>query len=75
MDDYDVLLPLGKHLRVLQEHMGVVRCLHINEDRLVSGGDQSMVVVWDYKVDSLSISVRHILYMIKLLFAELESIG
>ena len=45
-----VCLFVGKSLHVLQGHLGVVRCLHINEERLVSGGDQQKVIVWDYRV-------------------------
>ena len=40
----------GEQLHVLKGHMGVVRCLHLSEDRLVSGGDRKMVIVWSTKV-------------------------
>ena len=43
----------GKALHVLQGHLGVVRCLHINDERLVSGGDQQKVIVWDYRVSMI----------------------
>ena len=45
----------GKALHVLQGHLGVVRCLHINDERLVSGGDQQKVIVWDYRVSIRSL--------------------
>lgn len=35
---------------VLEGHIGVVRCLHLKEDRLVSGGDRKRIVVWNVKV-------------------------
>ena len=40
---------------ILEGHIGVVRCLCLHGDRLVSGGDRKRVVVWDIKV--------HIMYM------------
>ena len=43
----------GELLHSLREHLGVVRCLHINNERLVSGGDQKKIVVWDYRVSAL----------------------
>lgn len=35
---------------VLEGHIGVVRCLHLKGDRVVSGGDRKRIVVWDVKV-------------------------
>ncbi|KAL8580762.1 hypothetical protein ACOMHN_018434 [Nucella lapillus] len=47
-------------LHSLREHLGVVRCLHINGQRLVSGGDQKMVVIWDYRAGKkLAVAHRH----------------
>nr|KAG5699726.1 hypothetical protein BaRGS_022124 [Batillaria attramentaria] len=41
----------GELLHCLQgEHLGVVRCLHINNERLVSGGDQKKICIWDYRL-------------------------
>lgn len=48
--DLSVCVCAGKLLHELHEHLGVVRCLHINDERLVSGGDQKKVVIWDYRV-------------------------
>ncbi|XP_076464176.1 uncharacterized protein LOC143296232 [Babylonia areolata] len=50
----------GELLHSLREHLGVVRCLHINAHRLVSGGDQKMIVVWDYRAGrKLNVAHRH----------------
>ena len=35
---------------ILEEHIGVVRCLSLGQFRLISGGDNKKLVVWDYKV-------------------------
>ena len=40
----------GKCLHNLEGHSGVVRCLHLNENTLVSGGDLRKLIVWDLKV-------------------------
>ena len=48
----------GEQLHVLKGHMGVVRCLHLSEDRLVSGGDRKMVIVWSTKVRGACTRVR-----------------
>ena len=32
------------------DHLGVVRCLHLDKYKLVSGGDQKKICVWDYGV-------------------------
>lgn len=34
----------------LAGHLGVVRCLYLDEFKLVSGGDAKKIMVWDYKV-------------------------
>ncbi|XP_025105940.1 F-box/WD repeat-containing protein 7-like isoform X2 [Pomacea canaliculata] len=50
----------GRLLHELHEHLGVVRCLHINDERLVSGGDQKKVVIWDYREGKvLKVAHRH----------------
>ena len=41
---------LGRCLWVLEGHIGVVRCLCLRGDRLVSGGNRKRIVVWDVKV-------------------------
>lgn len=41
---------LGLCLHVLEGHIGVVRCLAMKEDILVSGGDRKRLIVWDIKV-------------------------
>ena len=41
---------IGYCLHVLQGHIGVVRCIHLMEDRLVSAGDCKRVMVWNSKV-------------------------
>lgn len=48
----DLLLfpPIGRLLHTLYEHIGVVRCLSLRNDMLVSGGDRKKIVVWDTKV-------------------------
>ena len=40
----------GTLLHTLEEHIGVVRCLCLLGNRLVSGGDQKRIAVWDVKV-------------------------
>lgn len=56
IDNLLILIPIytyihtGSLLHTLTGHLGVVRCLHINEFRLVSGGDQKKINVWDYRV-------------------------
>lgn len=50
----------GEMLHSLAEHLGVVRCLHINQERLVSGGDQKKICVWDYRKGKLlHVAHRH----------------
>ena len=41
---------MGHCESVLRGHIGVVRCLCLRGDRLVSGGDRKRVVIWDIKV-------------------------
>ena len=53
---------------MLQGHIGVVRCIHLMEDRLVSAGDCKRVMVWNAKVSKVLISL--LLYgVLSLLFA------
>ena len=40
----------GRCQSVLEGHIGVVRCLCLRGERLVSGGDRKRVVIWDVKV-------------------------
>ncbi|XP_070181266.1 F-box/WD repeat-containing protein 7-like [Littorina saxatilis] len=48
----------GSLIHCLKEHLGVVRCLHINNERLVSGGDQKKIVIWDYR-EGKKLNVAH----------------
>ncbi|CAH3046341.1 unnamed protein product [Porites lobata] len=43
----------GTLLHTLEEHIGVVRCLCLLGNRLVSGGDQKRIAVWDVKEGKL----------------------
>ncbi|XP_043929670.1 F-box/WD repeat-containing protein 7-like [Protopterus annectens] len=43
----------GKCLFTFYEHIGVVRCLHLHGNRLVSGGDRKKIVVWDVQAGML----------------------
>ena len=43
----------GLLLHTLRGHMGVVRCLHLDGNRLVSGGDRKAIIVWDLAVRAL----------------------
>nr|CAB3245449.1 F-box/WD repeat-containing protein 7-like [Phallusia mammillata] len=38
---------LGVCLHVLKEHIGVVRCMTLRRDMLVTSGDQKKIIVWD----------------------------
>ena len=40
----------GSCLHILEGHIGVVRCLALRGDILVSGGDRKRIIVWDVKV-------------------------
>ena len=42
----------GQTVHVLGQHLGVVRCLVIDGYKLVSGGDQKKIAVWNYRVSS-----------------------
>ena len=42
---------------MLQGHIGVVRCIHLMEDRLASAGDCKRVMVWNAKVSKVLISL------------------
>ena len=35
---------------ILDHHIGLVRCLSIHENRLISGGDRRRLNVWDINV-------------------------
>lgn len=37
----------------MEEHLGVVRCMHLDGDKLVTGGDAKKIIVWDYLVSDL----------------------
>ncbi|XP_065828528.1 F-box/WD repeat-containing protein 7-like [Oscarella lobularis] len=50
----------GFCLHVLEEHIGIVRCLQLFESRLVTGGDQKKLVVWDTQNgDLVNVVHRH----------------
>lgn len=34
----------------LAGHLGIVRCIYMDEHKLVTGGDAKKIMVWDYKV-------------------------
>ncbi len=40
----------GERLNMMQEHIGVVRCLTLHGNKLITGGDRKKIVVWDAKV-------------------------
>ena len=44
-------VPTGSCLHTLGEHLGLVRCLCLHGDRLVSGGDRKRINVWDVTVE------------------------
>ena len=44
---------VGCCLHVLQGHIGVVRCICLMGDRLVSAGDCKKVMVWNVKVSTV----------------------
>lgn len=48
----------GVLLHTLEEHIGVVRCLCLSGNRLISGGDRKRIAVWDVKEGKL-LSVLH----------------
>lgn len=37
----------GGIMHVMREHIGVVRCLSLSDNRLITAGDQKKVIVWD----------------------------
>jgi len=43
----------GVLLHTLEEHIGVVRCLCLSGNRLISGGDRKRIAVWDVKEGKL----------------------
>lgn len=40
----------GDLLYQMSGHLGIVRFIQIDEQKLVSGGDAKRILVWDYKV-------------------------
>ena len=40
----------GAQLHRLEGHLGIVRCMYIDKDKLISGGDQKKIIIWNYKV-------------------------
>lgn len=49
MIDHDNVL-LGSCLHILDGHVGLIRCLILKGDIIVSGGDQKRIIIWDVKV-------------------------
>jgi len=47
-----------------------VRCLNLNSERLVSGGDRKRIAVWDYRVGGASAATRRIVCWCFLVEAE-----
>jgi F-box/WD-40 domain protein 7 len=43
----------GDLLYKLSGHLGIVRCLHLDEFKLVSSGDAKKVMIWNYRVLNL----------------------
>jgi len=41
---------LGFCLHVLDGHIGIVRCLYLQGNLLISGGDRKRIITWDTKV-------------------------
>ena len=41
---------IGNCLHVLRGHIGVVRCLSLKGNILISGGDRKRIIVWNIKV-------------------------
>ncbi|PFX27958.1 F-box/WD repeat-containing protein 7 [Stylophora pistillata] len=48
----------GILLHTLEEHIGVVRCLCLSGNRLISGGDRKRIALWDVKEGKL-LNVLH----------------
>jgi len=44
---------LGVCLHVLREHIGVVRCMKLRRDMLITSGDQKKIIVWDVSCGKL----------------------
>lgn len=40
----------GELLHKMTGHLGIVRFIHLDEHKLVTGGDAKRIIVWDYKV-------------------------
>ena len=47
---------IGHCVHTLQGHIGVVRCVHLVGDRLISAGDCKKVMVWNTKVTNYLVS-------------------
>ena len=50
-------LHVGVCLHILDGHIGVVRCLSLRGDILVSGGDRKRIITWDVKVSEFMCGV------------------
>ncbi|XP_076804174.1 uncharacterized protein LOC143448357 [Clavelina lepadiformis] len=44
---------LGACLHSVHEHIGVVRCIKLRRDMMISSGDQKKIIVWDVKEGKL----------------------
>ena len=40
----------GRLLHKLSGHLGIVRFIHMDEHKLVTGGDSKKIIVWNYRV-------------------------
>ena len=40
----------GKLIHLLSGHLGVVRYVFMDDNKLVTGGDAKKIIIWDYKV-------------------------
>ena len=47
-----IILCPGIMLYTLEEHIGVVRCLCLLGNRLISGGDRKRIAIWDVTVSA-----------------------
>ncbi len=48
----------GRCLHILDGHIGVVRCLALLGDVLISGGDRKRIITWDLKVFNVNDHVK-----------------
>ena len=44
----------GVCIHVLGDHIGLVRCLHLSDHRLVSAGDRRKINIWSVKVGRIT---------------------